>query len=113
MFSVPPTNHFAKGELHSRTRSHFRDQARACACSAQNPSGSFTLFSYSRRYSSRLLTCAPRLKSWGGGKTRFSLSNDSMSITRDLLGDHRYGLDVGMPLQLRPVLQHQGPELHR
>jgi hypothetical protein len=43
MLSLPPTNHFALGAFHSRTRSHFRDQRSSSACSAQKLSGSSTL----------------------------------------------------------------------
>src|SRR5207244_9875835 len=90
---VPPVNHFAKGGVHSNTRSHLFDQRSVSACSAQKPSGSLRLRAYSSRYSARLRTCAAWAKAGGGGKTRASFSAVSMffSATRDLLQAH---LDV-------------------
>src|SRR5438105_4345523 len=112
MLRVPPVNQRAKGAFHSSTRSHLRDQSSVSACSAQKPSGSFRLRSWRARYSAMEPMCAWRAKASGGGKTRASCKMVSMSATRDLLQPQLDGARFGMPLQLRPALQDQHPELH-
>src|SRR5205814_8519301 len=54
--SFPPTNHFAYGGFHSRTRSHLRSQSSCSAHPAQNPSRSLSAFCqmFSDRKSTRL-----------------------------------------------------------
>src|ERR1700756_1917418 len=74
----PPTNHFAQGQFHSRTLSHFLNQCSSPATSDQNLSGSLIDSLYRRSYSSRFLTCAFRLNSGDGLNLRCSCRMESM-----------------------------------
>src|SRR5579862_3532949 len=74
----PPTNHFAQGQFHSRTLSHFLNQCSSPATADQNLSGSSIDSLYRRSYSSRFLTCAFRLNSGDGSNLRCSCRMESM-----------------------------------
>src|SRR6476646_9013428 len=76
--NCPPTNHFAQGQFHSSTVSHFLNQCSSLATRDQNLSGSSTDSLYRRSYSSMLLTCACWLNSAGGGNLRCSWRIESM-----------------------------------
>src|SRR5256885_17128810 len=79
--SWPPANHFAKGTFHCSTVFHGLNQTNSfLACLAQNFSGDLIDSAYSLRYSARDLMCARFEKAFGGWKTRFSCSIDSMFL---------------------------------
>src|SRR6266487_693684 len=75
----PPTNHLACGEFHSSTLSHMRIQWSCWATPDQNSSGRSMDWRYIRAYSSLVLMRARETNLGGGGKTRFSTSEDSMA----------------------------------
>src|ERR1700757_5011362 len=74
----PPTNHFAHGQFHSSTLSHFLNQCSSPAMADQNLSGSSIDSLYRRSYSSRFLTCACRLNSGDGSNRRCSCRMESI-----------------------------------
>src|SRR5579885_695106 len=76
----PPTNHFAHGQFHSSTLSHFLNQCSSSAMRPQNFSGSSTDSLYICSYSARLLMCAARLNSAGGSNLRCSCRMESMLV---------------------------------
>src|SRR5579863_7351696 len=78
--NCPPTNHFAHGQFHSRTFSHFLNQCNSLATRDQNVSGSSIDSLYSTSYSARLLTWARLLNSAGGSNLRCSLRMESMLV---------------------------------
>src|SRR5580765_3276054 len=81
----PPTNHFAHGQFHSNTLSHFLNQCSSFATRDQNASGFSTDSLYIRSYSSRLLTCACRLNSGGHSNFRCSCRMESMLVDWGLM----------------------------
>src|SRR5579859_5528269 len=74
----PPTNHFAQGQFHSSTLSHFLNQCSSPATADQNLSGLSIDSLYKRSYSSRFFTWACRLNSGDGSNLRCSCSMESM-----------------------------------
>src|SRR6185369_7632479 len=108
MLILPPPNHSACGGFHLSTVSHFLNQCSSSAMRAQNASG-FDVAS-ARRFSSSSsdLICACFENDSGGGKTRSSMSTESMLlVTVDtepslerILGSSEFKL-------LACLLQHQ------
>src|ERR1700752_2926130 len=82
----PPTNHFAHGQVHSSTLSHFLNQCSSPATADQNLSGSSIDSWYKRSYSSRFLTCACRLNSGDGSTLRCFCRMESMLACGSLTG---------------------------
>src|SRR5438105_8749373 len=99
--SVRPTNHWACGSFHSRTRSHLRNQVSAPACSAQKPSGSSAARFHSASYSAALLMCAWAANSAGGGNCRVSLRTLVMLVVGEDIGVVLHGHRLAATRSLR------------
>src|SRR5262245_43688286 len=96
-------NHCACGASHSRTLSHLLNQESSSAIRAQKPSGSVCASERSDSNSAIDLICACLENCSGGGKTRSSVSTESMFVTT---------LDI-IPLSTKASLLLCVPVYHR
>src|SRR5258706_14487775 len=76
-FSLPPMNHLAHGESHSRTFFQGLNQSSSLAALAQKALGSFRAWAKTRAF----LILADFLKALGGGKVLFSWSRTSIGLS--------------------------------